>query len=109
MIRPRLDVADFDRIRQLRLTRLVQIRDMPSAIADRAFMQVVYGTHPYAHMALGTEESLRQLTIDTVKHVSFAVCIARRMPRSSRRATSAPAEFSRMAADTFGTWMDGAS
>ena len=47
---------------QLRLTRLVQIRDMPSAIADRAFMQVVYGTHPYAHMALGTEESLRQLT-----------------------------------------------
>ena len=67
MIRPRLDVADFDRIRQLRLTRLVQIRDMPSAIADRAFMQVVYGTHPYAHMALGTEESLRQLSIDTVK------------------------------------------
>ena len=40
VIRPRLDVADFDRIRQLRLTRLVQIRDMPSAIADRAFMQL---------------------------------------------------------------------
>ena len=89
VIRPRLDVADFDRIRQLRLTRLVQIRDMPSAIADRAFMQVVYGTHPYAHMALGTEESLRQLTIDTVKHVSFAAvprveCHAHRVGRHRR-------------------------
>ncbi len=67
VVRPRLDPGDFDRIKQLRLTRLVQIRDMPSAIADRAIMQVVYGTHPYAHMALGTEESLRQLTVDTVK------------------------------------------
>ncbi|RPI49889.1 MAG: insulinase family protein, partial [Acidobacteria bacterium] len=52
VVRPRLDAADFDRIRQLRLTRLMQIRDLPSAIADRAFMQVVYGTHPYAHMSL---------------------------------------------------------
>ncbi|HEX2492762.1 MAG TPA: insulinase family protein, partial [Steroidobacter sp.] len=67
IVRPRLDGADFDRIRQLRLTRLVQIRDMPSAIADRAIMQVVYGTHPYAHMALGTEESLRQLSVETVR------------------------------------------
>jgi predicted Zn-dependent peptidase len=40
---------------------------MPSAIADRAFMQVVYGTHRYGHMALGMEESLRQLTIDKVR------------------------------------------
>ena len=67
LIRPRLAVEDFERIRQLRLTRLVQIRDMPSAIADRAFMQLLYGSHPYAHMALGTEESLRQLTIETVR------------------------------------------
>lgn len=67
LVRPRLAEADFDRIRQLRLTRLVQIRDMPSAIADRAFMQLVYGAHPYAHMALGTEEALRQITIQDVR------------------------------------------
>jgi len=67
VIRPRLAEEDFERLRQLRLTRLVQIRDMPSAIADRAFMQVVYGSHPYAHMALGTEESLRQLSLETVR------------------------------------------
>jgi predicted Zn-dependent peptidase len=73
LVRPRLESDDFERVRQLRLTRLVQIRDLPSAIADRAFMQVVYGTHPYAHMALGTEESLRQLSLERVRqfHGSF--------------------------------------
>jgi zinc protease len=107
VIRPRLDVADFDRIRQLRLTRLVQIRDMPSAIADRAFMQVVYGTHPYAHMALGTEESLRQLTIDTVKMFHA------RLYRSSNATLISSGdigadEFVQMASDTFGIWPDAA-
>jgi predicted Zn-dependent peptidase len=105
VVRPRLDVADFDRIRQLRLTRLVQIRDMPSAIADRAFMQVVYGTHPYAHMALGTEESLRQLTIDTVK--TFHT----RLYRASHATLIASGdigadEFSQMASDAFEAWTD---
>ena len=106
--RPRLNPADFDRIRQLRLTRLVQIRDMPSAIADRAFMQVVYGTHPYAHMALGTEESLRQLTIESV------ALFHQRMYRPSNATLIASGdlqagEFARMAADAFGTWSDGSS
>lgn len=105
VVRPRLDAADFDRIRQLRLTRLVQIRDVPSAIADRAFMQVVYGTHPYAHMALGTEESLRQLTIESVRtfhgrayrasHATLIAC-----------GDVGAAELGRMAADAFGTWSE---
>jgi predicted Zn-dependent peptidase len=100
-------VEDFDRIRQLRLTRLVQIRDMPSAIADRAFMQVVYGTHPYAHMALGTEESLRQLTIETVKMFHSRLY---RAPNATLIASGdiAAEEFRRIAADTFGSWLEGA-
>ena len=101
VIRPRLAVADFDRIRQLRLTRLVQIRDMPSAIADRAFMQVVYGTHPYAHMALGTEESLRQLTIDTVSTFHSRLYRASNATLIASGDISA-AEFGQMAADFFG-------
>lgn len=107
IIRPRLDVADFDRIRQLRLTRLVQIRDMPSAIADRAFMQVVYGPHPYAHMALGTEESLRQLSIDTVKMFHSRLYRAANATLIASGDIGA-SEFRQMAADTFGTWADGA-
>jgi zinc protease len=105
IVRPRLDVADFDRIRQLRLTRLVQIRDMPSAIADRAFMQLLYGTHPYAHMALGTEESLRQLSIDTVRKFHAGLYT----PSNATLIASgdiSEAEFRQMAGDAFAGWAD---
>ena len=106
VMRPRMDAADFDRIRQLRLTRLVQIRDMPSAIADRAIMQVVYGAHPYAHMALGTEESLRQLNVETVRQFhSRLYC-----PSNATLVASGdiiPSHFAAMAADLFGSWIDG--
>jgi len=103
IVRPRLAETDFDRLRQLRLTRLVQIRDMPSAIADRAFMQLVYGAHPYAHMALGTEEALRQMTIDDVRAFhrrifspAFATLVA--------AGEISPAAFKTMAEEMFGAW-----
>jgi zinc protease len=105
VVRPRLDIADFDRIRQLRLTRLVQIRDMPSAIADRAFMQLVYGAHPYAHMALGTEESLRQLSIETIREFHAGLYC----PSNATLVASGDigaAEFSAMAAEAFSGWTD---
>ncbi len=68
MIRePRLDVRDFERVRDLRLNRLVQIRDMPPALADLAFNQLVYGPHPYGHLSIGSESALRTLSLDSVK------------------------------------------
>jgi zinc protease len=102
-IRPRLAESDFDRIRQLRLTRLVQIRDMPSAIADRAFMQLVYGAHPYAHMALGTEEALRQMSIDDVRafHGRMFTPAAATLVASGEISA---AEFQKIAGETFGDW-----
>lgn len=65
--RPRLERRDFDRVRDLRLNRLVQIRDMPQALADRAFTELLYRGHPYGHLAIGSEESLRALTLDEVQ------------------------------------------
>ena len=103
IVRPRLAAEDFDRLRQLRLTRLVQIRDMPSAIADRAFMQLVYGAHPYAHMALGTEEALRQMTIDDVRAFHHRIF----SPTAATLVASgeiAPGEFRQMAEDLFDGW-----
>jgi zinc protease len=68
MIRePRLDERDFDRVRDLRLNRLVQIRDMPPALADRAFTELIYAGHPYGHLAIGSEASLRRLTAGDVR------------------------------------------
>jgi zinc protease len=101
--RPRLAEADFDRIRQLRLTRLVQIRDMPSAIADRAFMQLVYGAHPYAHMALGTEEALRQMTIDDVRGFHERIFTPSAATLVASGDISAD-ELQQMAGEAFGDW-----
>jgi zinc protease len=56
--RPKLDAADFDRVRDLRLNRLLQLRDMPPAVAERVFTERLYGEHPYGHLPIGTEASL---------------------------------------------------
>ena len=65
--RPRLDVADFERVRDLRLNRLVQMRDMPPVLADRALTELLYRDHPYGHLAIGREESLRALPLEQVE------------------------------------------
>ncbi len=59
--RPRLEAADFDRVRDLRLNRLLQLRDMPPAVAERIFTERLYGAHPYGHLPIGTETSLRAM------------------------------------------------
>jgi predicted Zn-dependent peptidase len=65
--RPALADADFQRVRQLRLHRLMQLRDMPSAVADRIFIRLLFGEHPYGHTPLGHEGSLSALTLDDVR------------------------------------------
>jgi len=65
--RPSLAEGDFSRVRQLRLHRLTQLRDIPAAVADRSFMRLLYGTHPYGHTPMGTEQSVATLTVDDVR------------------------------------------
>ncbi len=65
--RPALREDDFERVRQLRLHRLTQLRDMPGAVADRAFVRLLYGSHPYGHTPLGGEASLSSLNVDDVR------------------------------------------
>lgn len=66
VIRPSLREADFQRVRQLRLDRLRQLKDVAPAVAERAFLRLVYGEHPYGHLAIGTDSALRSLTVDDV-------------------------------------------
>jgi predicted Zn-dependent peptidase len=65
--RPSLSEADFVRVRDLRLHRLTQLRDMPGALADRAFVRLLYGSHPYGHTPLGSERALLRMTVDDVR------------------------------------------
>ena len=66
VIRPRLEARDFNRVRELRLNRLVQLRDLAPALADRAFAQLLYANHPYGHLPIGTEESLQSMMLGEV-------------------------------------------
>ncbi|HET7216492.1 MAG TPA: pitrilysin family protein [Vicinamibacterales bacterium] len=58
---PRLDERDFERVRDLRVNRLLQLREMPPAVAERVFARLLFGNHPYGHLPIGTEESLRAM------------------------------------------------
>ena len=64
--RPRMEQREFDRVRELRLNRLLQLRDLPPALADRAFAELLYRHHPYGHLPIGTEGSLRAMTVREV-------------------------------------------
>ena len=63
LIRPRFEQREFDRMRDQRLNRLLQLKDMPPALADRAFTQILYRNHPYGHLPIGSEGPLRGLMI----------------------------------------------
>jgi len=67
--RPRLLESEFLRVRQMRLDRLRQLKDLPSAVAEQTFLRLIYGSHPYAHLAIGNDASLRRATADEI--VSF--------------------------------------
>jgi predicted Zn-dependent peptidase len=64
--RPQFSRHEFDRVRQLRANRLRQLRDVPSAVADRTFASALYGSHPYGHLAIGTMSALEAMTLPEV-------------------------------------------
>jgi zinc protease len=64
--RPQFSEHEFDRVRQLRMNRLRQLRDVPSAVADRTFASALYGSHPYGHLAIGTMSALDAVTLPEV-------------------------------------------
>jgi predicted Zn-dependent peptidase len=64
--RPSLRETDFSRVRQLRIDRLRQLKDVAPAVAERVFLRLLYGAHPYGHAALGSEEALRALALEDI-------------------------------------------
>jgi zinc protease len=70
---PNLENDDFNRIRNLRLERLKQMKDHAGALAERAYARVLYGSHPYGHLSLGSEAALTSLTLDHVRAMHAAM------------------------------------
>jgi predicted Zn-dependent peptidase len=64
---PNLAAPDVERVRKLRLERLQQLRDHAPAVADRAFMRLLYRDHPYGHLGLGSPAALAATTIGEIR------------------------------------------
>jgi len=71
--RPALRAADYDRVKQLRLDRLRQLKDHAAATAERVFLRLLYGTHPYGHLAIGSQASLANVMLEDVAQHHAAV------------------------------------
>jgi zinc protease len=102
-VRPRLDPADFDRVRTLRVNRLRQLRDVPGVNAELVFLQSLYGTRAYGHLPIGSSSSLARMQASDV--VEF-----HRSAYDPARATLigvgaiAPDGFARDVDRAFGSW-----
>jgi zinc protease len=106
VIRPSMREADMSRVRQLRLDRLRQLKDLPPALAERAFMKLLYPSHPYGHLAIGTDTALRALRLDDVVGFHRATF---RPSRATLVMTGALAheELKKIAEETFAAWQSG--
>ncbi|MGH9555196.1 MAG: insulinase family protein, partial [Terriglobales bacterium] len=103
-LHPAFAPAEIDRVRKQRLTTILQQRDNPSQLAMRTFNRMVYGTnHPYGFIELGTEESNKAITRETLASfwnqgyvpANTALVVAGDMTESELRA---------LATKHFGTW-----
>ncbi len=108
VVRPRIAQEDFDRVRQLRLNRLLQLRDAPSALAERVFLRRVYGTHPYGHLPIGSSKGLQEVSRDAVASFRERAYVPSRATLVAVGDAS-HASIVEAAGEAFGTWSDPAS
>jgi zinc protease len=65
---PRLDAAEFDRLRAERLAEILQSRSEPGRLADEMFMRHLFaGSTPYSRLSAGTPETVEPLTVGDVR------------------------------------------
>lgn len=64
---PEFPEKEFKNAQKLTLVGLQAESQSPAALGDKAFMQALYGDHPYASPENGTEESIGALTTEQLK------------------------------------------
>ena len=58
---PHFTEEDFQREKTKHLTKLIQLKDQPSYIADTEFEKIIYSDHPYGNPTMGFTESIQQI------------------------------------------------
>jgi zinc protease len=64
---PDFNKRDFTRERERKLVALRRSEQHPSSVADYRFYEAVYGKHPYATRPIGTEDSLKKITLGDIR------------------------------------------
>lgn len=64
---PDFNKRDFKRERERKLVALQRSEQQPSSIADYRFYEAVYSKHPYATRPIGTEESLKKISLRDIR------------------------------------------
>ncbi len=103
-LRPTFPSADLERLRQERLTSLLQARDEPGSIAVTAFSRVVFGpSHRYGTAAVGTEASLSALRLEDLRAFHTAHFVPSRAAFVVAGSIKAD-EVTRLLDQEFGAW-----
>ena len=67
-LKPAFPKDELERLRQERLTTILQARNDPAAIVGLTFSRVVYGTsHRFGTAIMGTAQTIKALTIDDLR------------------------------------------
>src|SRR5688572_6660371 len=104
VLTPAFPAKEIDRIRNDRLTALLQQRDQPFQTAVRVMNASLFGpTHPYGHTGLGTEEAIKKISREDM----VAFYKASYSPKNAALVLVGDlteAEARKMAQEAFGDW-----
>lgn len=62
VINPVFDEEEINRVKEQRITSIIQSKDDAGSLSDKLFNKVVFGNHPYAQPPDGTEQSIQKLS-----------------------------------------------
>ena len=107
-LRPTFPKDELERLRQQRLTGLLQARDDPATIASLAFSRVLYGpAHRYGTAMMGTADTIGKFTVEDLR----AYYTSRFRPGNAVLLVVGdvkPDTVQPLLEKAFGTWMGGA-
>ncbi|MCB0406225.1 MAG: insulinase family protein [Bdellovibrionales bacterium] len=66
LLEPTFPQEELDTERELTLREILSQRDYPSTVCQLNFLQTLYGDHPYGRSHLGTEETVKSFTRETL-------------------------------------------
>jgi zinc protease len=104
MLSPSFPEKEVERVRNDRLTSLLQDRDSPFRIASTVMWTDLYGSNnPYGHMSIGTEPGLKSATRDDIEKL-YQAAFSPKNAALILAGDLTEAEARKLANDAFGKW-----